>query len=57
MTRHPLEDSLNTSAMDVLDAIAKGFRAQADVKGKLAELYLSRILDQLQHEGFLAGYQ
>lgn len=29
----------------------KGFRAQVDVKGKLAELYLYRYLEQLEGEG------
>ena|SRR2546425_5904738 len=41
---HPLEEQLQASAWDILDAIANGFRAQIDVKGKLAELYVYRRL-------------
>jgi len=46
--RHPLEDILKVSAWDILSAIEKGFRAQIDVKGKLAELFMSRQLDALK---------
>ncbi len=37
---HPLETALGTPAWDILDAIERGFRVQADVKGKLAEWHL-----------------
>jgi hypothetical protein len=47
MTRHPLEEKWDTTAWDILSAIERGFRAQADVKGKLAELYLYRRLLEL----------
>ncbi len=48
MSKHPLEEKWNTTAADILTAIEHGFRAQADVKGKLAELYLFRRLEKLQ---------
>lgn len=44
---HPLEEQLKAPAWDILDAIANGFRAQIDVKGKLAELYVYRQLFEL----------
>jgi DNA modification methylase len=47
MTKHPLEEKWDTTAWDILSAIERGFRAQADVKGKLAELYLHRRLLEL----------
>jgi hypothetical protein len=47
MSKHPLEEKWGTTAGDILSAIEHGFRAQADVKGKLAELYLYRRLLQL----------
>lgn len=37
MKKHPLEELWNTSAWDILSAVQRGFRAQVDVKGKLAE--------------------
>jgi hypothetical protein len=51
---HPLESRLNASARDILDAISSGFRAQVDVKGKLAELYLFRALEGLQNRGVVS---
>jgi hypothetical protein len=51
---HPLETKLNASAKDILDAISSGFRAQVDVKGKLAELYLFRALEDLQKQGVIS---
>ncbi len=53
--RHPVEDELNASASDILDAIAAGFRAKIDVKGKLAELYLDRQLAGLKASGKIDG--
>jgi hypothetical protein len=47
---HPLERALNASARDILDAVSSGFRAQVDVKGKLAELYLFRALQFLAEQ-------
>ena len=41
---HPLEEQMNAPAWDILDAVANGFRAQIDVKGKLAELYVYKRL-------------
>lgn len=48
---HPLEKELNAPTEDILEAIQKGFRAQVDVKGKLAELYLYRSLKRLESVG------
>lgn len=45
---------LNAPARDILDAISSGFRAQVDVKGKLAELYLCRRLEALQKQGIIS---
>jgi len=45
---HELETLFNAPANDIMDAIIKGFRAQVDVKGKLAELYLHRYLKELE---------
>jgi hypothetical protein len=42
--RHPLEVKFNASAWDILCAIERGFRAQVDVKGKLAEWFLFKVL-------------
>lgn len=50
---HELEDLLSAPASDIMDAILKGFRAQVDVKGKLAELYLNRYLRGLEDEGLI----
>lgn len=44
---HELETLFNAPANDIMDAIIKGFRAQVDVKGKLAELYLFKYLKAL----------
>jgi len=51
---HPLEEHLQASAWDILDAIANGFRAQIDVKGKLAELYLHRRLVALAQRAIIS---
>ncbi|MGO9268110.1 MAG: hypothetical protein ACLQBA_25000 [Candidatus Binataceae bacterium] len=51
MSRHPLEEKWNVSAADILTAIEHGFRAQADVKGKLAEYYLFKRLQELEKDG------
>ncbi len=50
---HELEDLLRAPASDIMDAILKGFRAQVDVKGKLAELYLNRYLKGVENEGII----
>ncbi|HZY85027.1 MAG TPA: hypothetical protein VFE78_09365 [Gemmataceae bacterium] len=49
--RHPLEDKFNATAWDILCAIEKGFRAQVDVKGKLAEWFLNKLLEGLRVDG------
>ncbi len=41
--KHPLEEKFKASGWDILSAIERGFRAQVDVKGKLAEYFLYRI--------------
>jgi hypothetical protein len=53
MTKHPLEELWNTTAWDILSAIQRGFRAQADVKGKLAEWFLFQKLGQVEQGGSL----
>jgi hypothetical protein len=54
---HPVERLLNASARDILDALENGFRARADLKGKLAELFMSRHLDGLQRDGVIDRYE
>lgn len=54
---HPVERMLNASARDILDALENGFRARADLKGKLAELFMSRHLDDLQRQEVIDHYQ
>src|SRR5438094_9659025 len=49
--RHPLEVKFNASAWDILCAIERGFRAQVDVKGKLAEWFLYKVLEELRAIG------
>lgn len=53
---HPLEKSLNAPAADIMEAISRGFRAQVDVKGKLAELYLARMLDGLRAANLIDSF-
>jgi transcriptional regulator with XRE-family HTH domain len=53
---HPLLGKLNSTAGDVFDAIDKGFRAQIDVKGKLAELYMSRQLERLRASNIIEAF-
>ncbi len=54
---HKLEKVFNASKEDILDAISHGFRAQVDVKGKLAELYLDKMLTKLQNAGTISDLQ
>lgn len=49
--QHPLEVKFNASAWDILSAIERGFRAQVDVKGKLAEWFLYKVLEELKAVG------
>lgn len=53
----PVERLLNASARDILDALENGFRARADLKGKLAELFAARYLDALQMRGVIDRYE
>lgn len=53
---HPVEHMLHASARDILDALENGFRARADLKGKLAELFMSRHLDDLVRRGAVVRY-
>jgi len=57
LSRHPLEEKWNTSAADILTAIEHGFRAQVDVKGKLAEYYLFKRLQELEKDGLVKNVQ
>jgi transcriptional regulator with XRE-family HTH domain len=45
---HPLLAQWRVTAADVVEAVSHGFRAQVDVKGKLAELMLYRELSNLR---------
>jgi transcriptional regulator with XRE-family HTH domain len=54
--RHPVCAKLNASASDVLKAIERGFRAQIDVKGKLAELYMNRQFEALRANGAIQEF-
>lgn len=54
---HKLEEILKASANDIMDAILMGFRAQVDVRGKLAELYLFRYLKKLEIKGFIENLE
>lgn len=47
----PLLAEWKVSGTDVLQALSHGFRAQADVKGKLAEWMLFKDLNRLQQSG------
>jgi hypothetical protein len=51
VVQHPLEQLFNAPGWDILSAIERGFRAQVDVKGKLAELFLYRQLQGLAQTG------
>ena len=48
---HPLLEAWKVTAMDIIQAISHGFRAQVDVKGKLAEWILYKDLNRLRDEG------
>jgi len=54
---HELEKVLNAPAKDIMEAILYGFRAQVDVKGKLAELYLFRHLKKLEKSGKISSLE
>ncbi len=51
--QHTLEAAFNANAWDILSAIERGFRAQVDVKGKLAEWFLFKELENLRVAGVL----
>jgi hypothetical protein len=51
LVQHPLEVKFNASAWDILCAIERGFRAQVDVKGKLAEWFLYKVLEDHKATG------
>jgi len=51
--QHPLEAKFNAPGWDILSAIEKGFRAQVDVKGKLAEYFLYQELLKLKQKGVI----
>lgn len=50
---HPLERMFNASGWDILSAVERGFRAQVDVKGKLAEWFLYKRLNELTAQGVI----
>lgn len=51
---HPLEKLFDAIGWDILSAIERGFRAQVDVKGKLAEYFLFKQLEALQDSGAIS---
>ena len=51
--QHPLELKFNAPGWDILWAIEHGFRAQVDVKGKLAEWFLYKQLVELKDRGVI----
>jgi len=51
--QHPLELKFNAPAWDILSAIEQGSRAQVDVKGKLAEWFLFKQLNELKGRGVI----
>lgn len=55
--RHALEEQFGACAWDILSAIQRGFRAQVDVKGKLAEYFLFRQLEALERKGVIEGVE
>lgn len=55
--KHKLLDDWGVTAIDIVEAISRGFRAQVDVKGKLAELMLYRQLLQLVEKNCIEGVQ
>jgi hypothetical protein len=54
---HHLEQKFNAPVADILEAIEHGFRAQVDVRGKLAELYLHRHLERLRTKNKITSIQ
>jgi transcriptional regulator with XRE-family HTH domain len=54
---HPLLIKWGVSASDIVEAVSRGFRAQVDVKGKLAELMLYRNLRSALSTGSLESIE
>jgi transcriptional regulator with XRE-family HTH domain len=54
---HDLERQFNAPADDIMSAVLSGFRAQVDVKGKFAELYLSRYLTFLKNKQVIQDFE
>jgi hypothetical protein len=54
---HPMEAFFHASGWDILSAIERGFRAQVDVRGKLAELFLYRHLEELKEKGIIQNVE
>jgi len=55
--QHRMEEVFNARGWDILSAIERGFRAQVDVKGKLAEFFLHRELVVLQEQGVITSVE
>ena len=51
VVEHPLELKFNAPAWDILSAIEQGARSQEHVKGKLAEWFLFKQLEDLKARG------
>lgn len=56
MRTHQLEHILNADAADIPSAIQNGFRAIIDVKGKLAEYFLLKQLNDLKNRGVISDF-
>ena len=53
VVEHPLELKFNAPAWDILSAIQQGARSQVDVKGKLAEWFLFKQIEDLKARGII----
>lgn len=54
--QHELEKVFSAPADDIMLAVLSGFRAQVDVKGKLAELYMAQYLEHLKKNQVIEDY-
>jgi transcriptional regulator with XRE-family HTH domain len=57
LVNHELEKLFHAPADDIMAAVFSGFRAQVDVKGKLAELYLAKHLNYLKKKGVIGDFE
>ena len=55
--KYKLEKEWKCTKDDIINAVSAGFRAQVDVKGKLAELFLSYLLKQLKENRIIDDFR